>query len=216
MTKLARILNENQLRTQFDKKVRRGIFKPVARRLPVEIAEERLQDAIAQTWEMYRRYALEKNKILPDAILVHYCRLRACDPGRHFVPCDGSQRLRDVLDFRNYTNGRVEVLRLDGIPQDDGELPQEGDCQVLGLAEALSCSMAKRLNSAIDLETWLDKLDRDDRQMLAARAAGYTLGETATEIGCCLSTVFARTRQLGEELARRIGVELQRRGECAV
>jgi hypothetical protein len=44
--------------------------------------------------------------------------------------------------------------------------------------------------------------------MLAARAAGYTLGETATDLGCCLSTVFARTRQLGEELAARVGVKL--------
>ncbi|HEX4423081.1 MAG TPA: hypothetical protein VH165_34425 [Kofleriaceae bacterium] len=115
---------------------------------------------------------------------------------------------------------RVEgrsVLRFDGIPQDDdGELPQDGDLQLLGLAEAMSCSMAKKPNSAIDLEAWVDGLDGDDRRMLASRATGYTLEETATKVGCCLSTVFARTRQLGEELAHRIGVELQRRGACAV
>jgi predicted RNA polymerase sigma factor len=90
MPKLAQVLDGNLLRVQFDKKVRHGIFNPVARRLPVDIAEERLQDAICQTFEMYRRYALEKGKILPDAILVHYCRLRAVDPGRHFIRCDGS------------------------------------------------------------------------------------------------------------------------------
>lgn len=208
MPKLARVLDENLLRVQFDKKVRHGIFNPVARRLAVDIAEERLQDAICQTFEMYRRYALEKGKVLPDAILVHYCRLRAVDPSRHFIRCDGSQRLRDVLDFRNFANGRVEVLRLDGVAQDDDELRQDGDSQLLGLVEAMSCSMERKLNSAIDLEAWLHGLDGDERQMLAARAAGYTLGETATVLGCCLSTVFARTKQLGDELAARAGVKL--------
>jgi DNA-directed RNA polymerase specialized sigma24 family protein len=209
MPKLARVLDENLLRVQFDKKVRDGIFDPVARRLPADIAEERLQDATCQTFELARRYALEKNKVLPDAILVRYCCLRAVDPGRHFIRCDGSQRLRDVLDFRNFANGRVEVLHLDGVAQDDdGELPKDGDSQLLGLAEAMSCSVERKLNSALDLEAWLHGLDGDERQMLAARAAGYTLGETATDLGCCLSTVFARTRQLGEELAARVGVKL--------
>jgi hypothetical protein len=60
MPKLARVLDENLLRIQFDKKVRNGTFNPVARRLPADIAEERLQDAVCQTFEAYRRYALEK------------------------------------------------------------------------------------------------------------------------------------------------------------
>ena len=168
---------------------------------------------------MYRRYALEKSKVLPDAILVYSCGRRAVDPGRHFARCGGSQRARDVLDSRNYANGRVAVLRLDGILQDDdGELPEDGDNQLLGLAAAMSCSMAKRLNSAIDLEAWLGGLDSDERWMLAARAAGYTLAKTAADLGCCLSTVFARTRQLGEELAARVGVKLhdQRRRRVSV
>jgi DNA-directed RNA polymerase specialized sigma24 family protein len=108
------------------------------------------------------------------------------------------------------------VLRLDGVAQDDdGERPQDGDSQLLGLAEAMSCSMERKLNSAIDLEAWIHGLDGDERQMLAARAAGYTLGETATDLGCCLSTVFTRTRQLGEELAARVGVKLpEQRRRC--
>ena len=64
MSKLARVLDENLLRVQFDKKVRHGIFNPVARRLPADITEERLQDAICQTFEMYRLRARE-GKVLP-------------------------------------------------------------------------------------------------------------------------------------------------------
>ena len=69
----------------------------------------------------------------------------------------------------------------------------------------------RKLHSALDLEAWLDELDGNDRRMLASRATGYTLEETASKLGCCRSTVFARTRQLGEDLARRIGVELRQR-----
>jgi hypothetical protein len=52
------------------------------------------------------------------------------------------------------------VMLLDGVAQhDDDELPQDGDSQLLGLAEAMSCSMERKLNSAIDLEALLDGLD---------------------------------------------------------
>src|SRR5277367_4593725 len=99
------------LRAAFDAKVRRGIFDPVARFLPEDVQEDRLQDAIAQTWAMYERYA-QRGELLDDAILVHSCRLRATDPGRHYVPCDGHQRKGDVLDPRNFLDGTLEVLRL--------------------------------------------------------------------------------------------------------
>jgi hypothetical protein len=89
--------------------------------------------------------------VLPDAILVYACG-RAFDPGRHFVKCDGSQRWRDVLDFRNYASGRVEVLRLDGITEDDYGEAADVDHQMLGLAAAMSCAIERKLNSAIDLE----------------------------------------------------------------
>lgn len=75
---------------EFENKIRRGIFNPVARFLPEEVREDRLQDAIAQTWAMYERYA-ERGELLEDAILVHSCGLRATDPSRHYVPCDGCE-----------------------------------------------------------------------------------------------------------------------------
>jgi len=45
-----------ELRRTFGHKVRKGIFKPVARFLPKHPdPEDRLQDAVWQTWAMYRR-----------------------------------------------------------------------------------------------------------------------------------------------------------------
>jgi hypothetical protein len=67
-----------QARSTFDHHVRQGIFRPVARHL-YDDNEDRLQDAVCQTWEMYRRYA-ERGQELEPAILLHACRLTAQDP----------------------------------------------------------------------------------------------------------------------------------------
>ena len=48
---------------------RRGIFQPVARHLPRHAAEDRLQDAVGQTWELTLRFA-EDGKAIDDAIRV--------------------------------------------------------------------------------------------------------------------------------------------------
>ena len=68
-------MNASEVRKSFDEKVRRGIFRPVARHLPESIREERLHDAVCQTFKMYQRYA-RRGTLLPDAILVHSCRQR--------------------------------------------------------------------------------------------------------------------------------------------
>ncbi len=208
MAQLAPPIDENQLRRHFDALVRRGAFKPILRFLPVEVGEERLQDTVAQTWAAYRHYALDKGKLLPDAILVHYAKLRATDANRHFV---GGRHRDCPLDWRNFRDGKVRILHLDGIPHDDDELPEEGDLALIGLAVAMSASPVRKLDSALDLERWLDGLDEEDREMLASRAAGYSLEETAATVGKCLSTVFTRTNRLGEELAARAGVDLHQR-----
>ena len=198
---------EFELRAAFNNKVRRGIFAPVARHLPSEIAEERLQDAVAQTYEMYRRYGLEKNIVVPDAVLVHFCRLRATDANRYFVPSAGYCRRKCALDWRNFRDGRVEILHLDGaLDADEGSA--EGDRELLGLAQAECGASTRKIHSAIDLLDWLDGLVESDQQMLAGRMAGFTLQEVAGDIGVSLATVFARTKKLGKELAVRAGVEL--------
>ncbi len=51
--------------------VRSGMFEPVARWIIGPDAEDRRQDGVCQTYEMFERYALERDKVLDDAILVH-------------------------------------------------------------------------------------------------------------------------------------------------
>ena len=216
LTKAAQVPHENQLRDMFDAKVRRGIFKPVLRHLPAEIAEDRVQDAICQVFAMYKRYALEKHVILSDAILVHSCRQRAVDPDRFFVLNDKKRR-NCPLDIRHYLRGHVEVLHLDGIPEDEEDQPYpDGDVQLIGLYAAMSISPSRAMNSAIDLESWLEELDGDERRLMEARAAGFTLEEAATDLGCSTSTVWARVKQLGVALALRVGVEVEETRRCAV
>jgi len=178
----------------------------VARHIATDV-EDRLQDAVAQTYEMYRRYILARGKVLDDGILVHSCRQRATDLGRRFVKDDGQPR-RDALHPANYRDGRVvEVLRLDGLVDDDGDFPPEhANGVVIGLAEKLAADPSRKMISASDLERWLASLSVEDQAILALRYTGCTLGEVAALVGCSLSKVFSRLRQLGFALADRAGV----------
>jgi hypothetical protein len=111
-------MTQAEANAAFDEKVRKGIFKPVARHLTdPTTAEDRLQIAICLTWLMFSVYALQKRKVLSDRILVHSCRQRAVDLDRDFIPADGGCRNQDVLDPRPYRDGKVEVHRLE---LDDG------------------------------------------------------------------------------------------------
>jgi DNA-directed RNA polymerase specialized sigma24 family protein len=200
-------MTEAEINKAFDAKVRRGIFKPVARWLTdPRTAEDLLQDAICQTWRMYRRYATQKGKVLDDGILVHSCRQRAVDLDRHFVPADGTRRNQDVLDPRAFRDGKVEVLRIDGIHEDGGA---EGDRGLhVGYAEALASNPARKIRSAIDLESWVGTLSHRDRYIMEARMAGFTLEQIAADLDVSTSTIFARARELGLELAARAGVRI--------
>jgi len=97
-------MTQEELNEQFTDKIKRGIFRPVDRFISDRSeAEDRLQDGICQTWEMFKRYGTEKGVVLDDAILVHSCRLRATDPARRFGGANGATcRNQDVLDPRVY------------------------------------------------------------------------------------------------------------------
>lgn len=199
-------MRQDAINAEFDRKVRRGIFKPVARHLTnLPTAEDRLQDAICQTWWMYRRYATEKNKVLDDGILVHSCRQRAVDLDRNFVPADG-RRGYDVLDPRNYRDGKVQVLRLDGIAEDQSS---DGDRDIqVGYAEHMECNPARKIRSAIDLERWVGDQSFLDQHILARKYAGCSTAEVAKELEMPYSAVYQRTKERGLELARRAGVHI--------
>jgi len=189
------------IRSSFDEKVRRGMFRPITRRLHADMAEDRSQEALALVYEQYRRHA-EQGHILDDALLVHAARLRAEDLSRTVVGCDGRARKFCVMDVRNYIDGKVEVLRLDKIISDHDE------ANMLGLAEAMAANPVRRIVSAIDLETWLAELPEDDQVLLSMRMAGHRLKSIAKRLGISTSAAWARSRQLGHELAERAHVEV--------
>lgn len=207
---------QTDLRAAFEDKIRRGIFNPIARLLPEDVREDRLQDAVAQTWAMYERHA-KCGELLDDAILVHSCGQRATDASRYYVHCDGYQRKRNVLDPRNYMEGTVEMLRLDRLhedEEDDGEGHQTGRRDKpasIGFAELRCPSPLRKIHSARDLTAWLVELAAEDRRMLELRAAGYTLEETAAKLGMSLTAVFHACRRLGLALAERAGMPVEPR-----
>ena len=200
-------MTQKEIRSSFDQKVRRGIFKPVARRLSGPEAEDRLQDGICQVFEMFARYAREKDKVLDDGILVHSCKQRALDLGRRFVR-DDAQPARDVLHPLNYLKGKVEVLRLDGLLGDDGEFLAQDEAEALvpGLATALQVNPQRDIISAVDLEAWIALLADTDQEFLSMRQAGSTLREIAEALDVSISKVFSRLKLLGLLLADRAGL----------
>ena len=201
-------MTEEQVTIEFTKKVKRGMFNPVQRHLTdPTLAEDRLQDAICQTWRMYRSYALDKGKVLDDGILVHSCRQRATDLARAFVPAGGRQQSLDVMSPVAYRAGKVEVLRLDGINlENDNDLPW---CPQVGWAEEEALRPERNLNSALDLEAWLGDLTHRDRHLLEAKAAGIETTKTAADLDLPYGVAYRRGKELGKELAARAGVRIR-------
>ncbi len=154
------------------------------------------------SFEQYTRSVAE-GRPMGDAMLVHACRLRAIDLGRRVAGAQGARPKSDVYDERHYKEGRVDLLRLDGL-FDDGDEEQA----LVGWAEALANNPARKLASAIDLERWLASLAAEDRLLLALRQAGHTLGEISLVTGRSMTFACARLRELGKELAARMGVKL--------
>ena len=186
----------------FAKKVERGIFQPVARHLRDDLLEDRLAEGVGMAFVQFTR-SCARGEPMTDALLVQACHLRAIDLGRRLAGAGGSQPKRDVLDERNYREGRVEVLHLDGLLGDEDD---EG--HVRGLTEVEMGNPGRWLVSAIDLETWLSRLAAGDRLMLALRRAGHTLEEISKTVGRSITAVLQRLRELGRELAERAGLEL--------
>ncbi len=203
-------MTDAEINVAFTEKVKAGMFAPVARHLTnPDTAEDRMQEALALTWEMYRDRIVSRDLVLDDGILVHACRQRAVDLARTFVR-DGSHRINDTMSERAYHDGRVEVMRLDAWTEDDEE--DEGHPHQIGLAEELCQSPEHKMNSALDLEEWLGELTHRDYSIMEARMAGYSLPQIASDLGVSTSCVFHRAKKLGLELAGRAGVRIEKSG----
>ena len=191
------------LKHLFADKVRRGIFRPVARHLREDLAEDRMAEGVGMAFEQYVNSAAE-GRTMPDALLVRACHMRAIDVGRRLAGAHGARPKQDVYDERSFAAGHVELLRLDGLLDDGGE-----EQALFGWAQPDMPNPARMLASAVDLERWLTGLGPEDRMMLALRQAGHTLGGIAAAMGKSTSAVFAKLRQLGEQLADVAGVEVE-------
>jgi hypothetical protein len=194
-------------RKAFEQKIRRGLFRAAERFIRHDV-DDRRQEGLAQVWRTWQRNR-ELGKVLPDAVLAFSFRQRACDLGRQFVP--GGRQGTDPLNPRLYHLGRVEVVRLDGLVREDGELDAEGDRDLeLGLVEALTADPSAVLASAVDLDRWLRELPAEDRVLLGMRLAGFTLQEIAEAFGVSVSRTFSRLKLLGLALAERAEIEIAR------
>jgi len=191
------------VRRNFADKVERKMFAPVARHLREDLVEDRLAEGIGMAFEQYVRSAA-RGRTMPDAVLVRACHVRAIDLGRRLAGADGARPVQDVYDERAFHSGHVELLRLDGLLEDGDQ--EHG---LVGWAELDAQNPTRKLASAVDLKRWLRRLGPEDRVMLALRQAGHTLGGIAAAVGKSTSAVFARLRELGEELAEVAGVEVE-------
>ena len=182
-------MNTTTIQHEFTQKVRRGIFNPVRRYLSATAADaDRFEEGVASAWRLYSQKAAA-GQIVPDAILVHHCRLRATDLRRDLVG-NGGRRREDALESSNYHRGKVEVCPFDET----------------GLAHVGRQNPEEVVNSAIDLESWIAELPEKDQAIISGRAAGDTLKEIATKVGMSFSGVRGRLQRLGNELALRMGV----------
>lgn len=191
-------VDENDIKEKFGIMVKKGVFKSVARFISSD-TEERLAEGIAQVFELYRRNALQGVELEP-AILVCACRRRAVDLSRHLAK--GSNKLTDVMSPRAFHQGRVELLHVDGLPGDDGEVDGEGDHEIEATVfDRENANPTVTIISTISLGEWLAKLTDEDVRLVALRLQGHGLVEIASEVGKAVSTVCHRLQQLGEDLA---------------
>lgn len=201
-------MDQEKINEEFNDKVCRGIFNPVRRQIKIDHeAEDRWQDAVAQTWWMYSRYAREKDTVLCDAILVHSCRQRATDLERFFVPAEGTRRCQDTMDPRAYRDGHVTIYQLNGTHDD--EQADETDRSIdAALTESLAVAPEDQWISAIDLQTWVGDQTFQDQEILAGKMEGRGTKDVAHKLHLPYMATWRKEKALGHKLADRVGVKI--------
>ncbi len=192
------------LKEQFTRLMAKGAFDALRRHLSPIDADDRLAEAVGMVWALALRKAVAGIR-LDDALVVHAVKLRAQDLRRQLPR--GGQARRDVMHRSNYVDGKVEVLHLDGLMDEDGDFANEEDRAVhLAISHRTSRDPAPFLDSAIDLGAWLTQLVSANRELLAGRLAGHSLRELALRGDCSISNVFQQLRTLGADLAQYAGI----------
>lgn len=198
------MVEQAHVQQQFSALMQKRAFEPIRRFLTGADADDRLAEGIAMTYETALRKAQQGVK-MDDALIVYAARLRAVEIRREFVK--GRQPRRDALHRANYTDGRTEVLHLDGFEDETDGWLREGDVGLqVAWSAALTHDPTEKIVSALDLCAWVADLDDGDRALLAGRVAGLTLQELASRYGRSVTAVFQRLRVLGHGLACLLGL----------
>ncbi len=131
---------------------------------------------------------------MDPGLVVHHAKLRLFE-ARPLVR--GGDRRRDALHPGNYAAGAVEVHQLEFFEDSHDE---DGEVHAW-LARLGANDPRVALDGALDLARWMETLNQEEKELLALRYGGFTLGEIADIEDESVSTVFARLRELGAELA---------------
>lgn len=201
-----RTKTSSDARTRFAALVAGGALKACQRHVAgAHDAEERVAEGLAMTWVWYRKQvALGRD---PELRLVrHCCKCRTVDRGHRLDSGDHRHWPQDVYHMQG-RNG-VELRRLVLLADADDNVEEDPN---LGLAEPGAQDPTEKYNSAIDLADWLAQLKASERTLLAMKLAGYRLGEIGKRLRLTPDTVWKYGQRLGQELATRAGVTMERK-----
>lgn len=193
-------------RGQFEELIRSGALKACERHVAgAHDAQDRIAEGLAMCWVWYsKQVALGRT---PDLALVrHCCKLRTVDRSHRLDSGDRRRWQQCVYQVQGRSGVELRRLRL----ADDADDRLDDDPAV-GLAAAGAQDPTPRLDSALDLQRWLVTLSARDRTMLMMRNAGHGLAAIGDKLKCTSSTVHKSCRDLGMELARRAGIEVEPR-----
>ncbi len=188
----------------FTAKFNAGMFHPIQRHVTNHPdPDDRFGEGVAVAWDFYRRKA-EQDEIVDDALLVHAAKMGAIDYTHRWV--GGTGRRRDVMNELCYFLGETEILRLDGIGDDEEGLHKTGNEHgIQNYLDTISFEATRNVEahlvSGLDLGRWMDEQAENDQTMLAMRQVGHSLAETAGAVGCSVSKTSRRLLDLGLDLA---------------
>jgi hypothetical protein len=101
----------------------------------------------------------------------------------------------------------VTIHRLDLL--DPRETPEGESPMEVGLAEAEAACPERKMNSAIDLESWVGGLTHRDRGLMEMTMAGHELARAAHALDLPYLLAWRRRRLLGMDLANRAGLRIK-------
>jgi hypothetical protein len=191
-------------RRDFEALIRRGVFKPVERFVCRDLDyEERVQEGLGLTYRWYEQQ-VRLGKTPDVALAVHACRMRTVDRSHRLDSGDRRRWTSDV--YHRQGRGGVELRRIQQVDVEDDLVEQD---EPVGLAEAGCQDPRQKLDSALDLDAWLQQLPARDRTLLGMRQAGYGLVEIGKRLRTTSSTVWKHAQDLGHELAGRAEVTIR-------